>query len=67
MDSRLFNCWIVKRDSEYLQAVEPNTGKIVFSRYIFDACPMTKRAAEHIARRLCGYAVRFNHATGVFM
>ena len=68
MDAKDFNCYIVERDGEFLQAFVPETGVDVWSRYIFDSAPIFRRDyALILARRFYGRYLRFNHATGEYI
>ena len=65
MDAKDHNCWIVTRNGEYLQAREESTGNVIWSRYIFDSCPIwNRKQAWALAQLRCGKVIPFNHITG---
>ena len=59
--------WIVRRDNEYVVALvlyEGGHRKLRCSTSPYDAAPMGAAEAAILARRIGGWAVRFNPITG---
>ena len=68
IDPKEFNCLIVSSRFGYLQAKEKESGRIVWSRYRFDAVPIyDRKLAAYLAERFAGRYHKFNHATGVYV